>query len=307
MRQRNGILATVIVAIVALSGVSAVQAASQFTPAERDYVTVRDAAIARIKARVEAADKIDDAISAEDKNALAELATRLRAIVGAVTMAGFGSPKSNIETLIPEMGFGQLDGLVAASADGKSSVIVTTVPLLMDWLRGHKNWWGKKHAAMPQDIAAALRTEGFYTQATASDAAMVQYGALPVKKPAGATLAFAIFAARTQDMSPPAPDQVFVTLVKGGKVFIGHAPLAQAIVPDPSCAALRATFHQRAEKAFEAYRAGGLKDARLADRASAREKEGDEKQRRCVGEKLAAGARAQAAKQAQAMIEAMAQ
>ena len=43
-----------------------------------------------------------------------------------------------------------------------------------------------------------------------------------------------------------------------------------------------------------------------ADRASALEKEGDEKQRRCVGEKLTAGARAQADKQAQSLIEAMA-
>jgi hypothetical protein len=200
------------------------------------------------------------------------------------------------------MDFGLLDGLVVASPDGKSRVIVTTEPLFMSWLRGHKNWWGKD-SEMPQDIAAAVRTEAFYTQATSQDAAMVQYGEVLVRKPDGATFAFAILGARTQDLSPPAPDQMFVTLVKGSRVFLANAPLTQPIAPDPSCAALRESFHKSAEKLYDAYRTSGLKDATLTDRAGALENEGDEKQRQCVGEKMTAEQRAQAVKQAQAVIE----
>jgi hypothetical protein len=160
MRQRNGILAIVIVAIVALSGVSAARAAPQFTSAERDYVTVRDAAIARIKKLVDAPKPDNAAISAADKNALADLETRLRAIASPPAIAGYGEAKSNLETLQQEMGYGYLDGWVVRSSDNKSSVIVTVEPLFMAWLRGHKNWW-EKSAPMPQDIAAALRTEAF--------------------------------------------------------------------------------------------------------------------------------------------------
>ncbi len=297
MRQLTGILALVLV----VCGVAPAPAASP----EQDYIAARDAAIAKLKARVDATNKIDDAVSADNDKALAGLETRLRAIVGPVTIAGFGPAKSNLETLLSEMDFGLLDGLVVASPDDKSRVIVTTVPLFMRWLRGHRHWWGKD-SEMPQDIAAAVRTEAFYTQATSQDAAMVEYGAVPVTKPDGATFAFAILGARTQDQSPPAPDQMFVTLVTGGRVFIGNAPLAAKIEPDPACADLRASFEQRAKAAMEAYNASGLKDQKQFDRYTALQKEGDGAERRCFAEKLSPGARAQAAKQAQGMIEAMA-
>jgi hypothetical protein len=301
MRPLIGILAIAI----GLLQASAVQAASQMTPLERDYLAVRDAAIAKLKTRADAANNIDDAVSADNDKALAALEARLHAIVGPVTIAGFGSPKSNLDTLISEMDFGLLDGLVVASPDGKSRVIVTTEPLFMSWLRGHKNWWGKD-SEMPQDIVAAVRTEAFYTQATSQDAAMVAYGEVPVRKTAGATFAFAILGARTQDQNPPAPDQMFVTLVKAGRVFLANAPLAQAIVPDPSCAVLRETFHQRSQQALDAYRAKGVNDKKLIDGAEALENDGDFAQRRCVGEKMTADQRAQATKQAQEVVEVMA-
>lgn len=283
---------------------AAPQTAIPVTAAERDYLAARDAAIAAIKIRFDSG-KPDDALSAADSNARAALDTQLRAIIGVVTVAGFGPAKINLDTLMPEMGFGQLDGLVVASADAKSSVIVTTVPLLMHWLRGHRHWWGARGATMPQDIAGAARSEAFYTQATASGAATVAYGTLAVTKPSGVRLASAILAARTQDLSPPAPDQIFVVLEKDGRVAIANAPLAQVLAPDMDCAALRARFAARANAAFEAYRASGLKDTQQYDRSTALEQEGDRAQRRCFAEKLPAAARAQATQQAQALIDAL--
>ncbi|HEY4140901.1 MAG TPA: hypothetical protein VGM57_05775 [Pseudolabrys sp.] len=298
-------LAGVLAIMFALSGFAAGQGTSPLTPAEQDYIAARDAAIATIKKLVDAPKPDNDAISAADDKALAGLEAKLRTIVGPVSIAGYGDAKSNLDTLQQEMGFGYLDGLVVRSPDSTSSFIVTTEPLFMAWLRGHKNWW-EKSAPMPQDIAAAVRTEAFYTQAISTDSAMVSYGTVPVKKPDGATFAFAILGARTQDLSPPAPDQMFVTLVKGSRVFVANVPLAQAIEPDPSCAALRESFRKRAEKLYETDRAGGTKDETLTDRAGALENEGDEKQRQCVGEKMTAEQRAAVVKQAQTTIDGMA-
>lgn len=285
-------LAGLLAVILTLGGVAAAAAQTPpLTQAEQGYLSARDAAIAAIKARIDA--KASDAdISAADDKALADLETRLRAIVGPVSVTGFGDAKINLETLQQELGFGYLDGLVVRSPDSTSSVVVTTEALFAAWLRGHKDFW--KGTPMPQTIAAAVRAEAFYTQGLSTDAAMVSYGELPVKKPAGASFAFAILGARTQDQSPEAPDQIFVTVVKAGRVFVATVPLAVAIKPDPSCAALRASFAKRA------------KAARESGRAEALEQQGDEKQRLCVGEKMKAAERAAAVKQAEAVAATMA-
>lgn len=270
-------LALVLAALCGFAGAASAQTAKMSAPMsatlsaqEREYLTARDAEITKIKTQLDAGKDIN-AIGGDDHKALADLETRLRGIVGAVTIAGYGAAKSNLETLIPELGFGQLDGLAVASADNKTAITVTTEPLLAQWLRGHRNWWGEKGAKMPQDLAGALRSEAFYTQATAQGAAMVAYGPLPVTKPQGASLAFAMLAARTQDQSPPAPDRMFVTLVQGGRVSIAEVRLAGTIEAVPAC-------------------------AKAADRA----------QRRCFAGKMPAAARAKAAQQAQAMLELMA-
>ena len=61
---------------------------------------------------------------------------------------------------------------------------MTTDALLDHWLDEHKNWWGPKVANVPQDVAAALKSEAFYTQALMTDAAIMKYAELPVAKPA---------------------------------------------------------------------------------------------------------------------------
>lgn len=296
-------LAGLLAVILTLGGVAAAAAQTPpLTQAEQGYLSARDAAIAAIKARIDAkASDVD--ISATDDKALADLETRLRAIVGPVSVAGFGDAKINLETLQQELGFGYLDGLVVRSPDSTSSIVVTTEALFAAWLRGHKDFW--KGTPMPQTIAAAVRAEAFYTQGLSTDAAMVSYGELPVKKPAGASFAFAILGARTQDQSPPAPDQIFVTVVKGGRVFVANAPLKLAMKPPASCAALRASFKKRADALRATYQSGGMKDEKLTSRADALEQEGDEKQRLCVGEKMSADQRAQATRQTDAFIDTM--
>jgi hypothetical protein len=47
---------------------------------------------------------------------------------------------------------------------------------LAGWLRAHKDWWDKGLKNVPQQIAAALDDESFYTQAMSTDAAVVNFG-----------------------------------------------------------------------------------------------------------------------------------
>ncbi|HXL27733.1 MAG TPA: hypothetical protein VN968_00345, partial [Bradyrhizobium sp.] len=109
--------------------------------------------------------------------------------------------------------FGMLDGLRfdaelgttgeragGNGADGKyvepkAHIIITTQTILARWLRAHKDWWDKGLKNVPQQIAAALKDESFYTQAMSTDAAVVNFDPLPIAKPASATFAYGMLAA----------------------------------------------------------------------------------------------------------------
>jgi hypothetical protein len=84
-------------------------------------------------------------------------------------------------------------------ADGKyvepkAHIIITTQTILARWLRAHKDWWDKGLKNVPQQIAAALKDESFYTQAMSTDAAVVNFDPLPIAKPASATFAYGMLA-----------------------------------------------------------------------------------------------------------------
>src|SRR3984893_12567675 len=136
---------------------------------------------------------------------------QLRRIIGDIAIRGFSSQgKTNFDTLSTGgVGFGQLDGLAFSSQDGKAQFVVTTETLLHDWLRTHKNWW-KKEKNAPQKVEDALKSEPFYTQAISTDAAVVKYAEVPVKKNASAQVV-AILDARSQDMVPRTPDELIVS------------------------------------------------------------------------------------------------
>ncbi len=163
------------------------------------------------------------------------------------------------------MGFGLLDGLRFDAltgengekagengADGKyvapkAHIIVTTQSIFGRWLRAHKEWWGKKVTNVPQQMAAALKDESFYTQAISTDAAIVNFNALPVAKPAPATFAFAMLGGRTQDTAPDEADEVFTAAIASGKVYITYGSISPK-VKVPTCIAVRAGYIKKAEQ-----------------------------------------------------------
>ena len=256
---------------------------AQAASPQETYLAARDKAVTELSAATSNGTGEEPAY----KKAVADLKDQLSAMVGAVTVKGISaSVKLNADTLYKDdQGFGALDGLIYASSDEKTSMVVTTQALLQHWLVEHKTWYGEKSADLPQTAEEAAKVDIFYTQAFQTDAAFVLYGTLPVAKPAGADFAIAQLAGRTQSEVPDAPDELVVTLSRGGRFYMIDAPLAGTMTKIPACAKLRAAAHAKAEKLQQAYAASGNKDEKLFDQSTATEQEGDEAYSRCYGDK----------------------
>jgi hypothetical protein len=176
----------------------------------------------------------------------------MRALVGPVVIKGMaGESKLNLDTLYDGFeGFGLLDGMVYGALDAKTRVIVTTESLFKHWLREHKDWWGKT-GYVAQDMSAAVKQNDFYTQAVLTDAAILHYADLPVRKPAGAAFAYAMLAARTQDRAPPKAFEIFVAMAQGGRVFVANTAEFASIGPMAACDAIRMDYDKQAEEAAQ--------------------------------------------------------
>jgi hypothetical protein len=196
---------------------------AQAASLEQTYFASRDGYIAKFSQTNSPED-----FSKQHDVALDDLAKLLRPIVGTVAIKGLSAqPKSNVNTLSRgDSGFGQLDGLVFASPDEKTRVVVTTTGLLNHWLREHED--------VPQQIDAALRSEAFYTQAL-TDAALTKYADIPVVKPVKAKLAVAVLGLRSNGVVAGTPNEVDVAVVQAARVFVVSAPVTAQIDMIPAC------------------------------------------------------------------------
>jgi hypothetical protein len=260
--------------------------ASQASPLEEAYFAARDDSIAKFKA-VEDAGKYDDDARRLHKLALAQLGKLTEPIVGPVALKGFPArPKTNLDSLVAgDFGFGLLDGLNYASSDGKTHVIVTTDSLFDHWLREHRDWWGPKTENVPQQVEAALRSEAFYTQALQTDSAISRYVALPVVKPARAKFAYAMLIARTQILGPRTPDELMVSVVWGGRVFVINASTRTRVKAIAVCDAIWKEGKRKAAEAQDAYIASQLEDKELFEQGTKAEEAGDAAFHRCFAER----------------------
>ena len=228
---------------------------------EDGYIAARNVAIAKLKAAVDAekrgpTDGYSDKILAMEKEARAALERQMRAIVGPIAIKGLqGKGALNLDTLFEgDESFGVLDGMSFASADDKTSVIVTTDGLLHRWLVEHKEWWGKDKSDMPQAPVAAVKEAAFYSQAMVTDSAVMRFAVLPLRKPSGVAFAFAMLAARTQDEVPPKADEIYIAVARGGHVFIGRTQRFAPVGLIASCDAIRAEWVKKSVEAAEKQR-----------------------------------------------------
>jgi hypothetical protein len=257
-RDRRSAPAVCIGALLALCAMAG-PVAAQSRSLEDRYVAARDAATARFTP--EMAPKLGDNIVKAEETARAGLERQMRAIVGPVEIKGLGAGKLSLGSLYPgDLGFGSLDGLMFASEDYKTAIVVTTRSLFMRWLGAHKT---PKDDALPQEPEKAFRIETFYFRAMMSDSAILRFAEVPLGAPATKPV-YAMLDARSQDDIPYAANEVFVAAIKGDRAFVGHAPIEPEFAV-PACSAARKDAQNKAEAASAAADAAGVKDkARLA-------------------------------------------
>ena len=195
------------------------------------------------------------------------------------------------------------DGADGKYVEPKAHIIVTTQTLFERWLRAHKDWWGKNIKNVPQQIGAALKDESFYTQAISSGAAVVNFNSLPIAKPAAASFAHAMLAGRTQSEIPDAADEVFVSAIANGKVYIAYGSIDPK-VQVPACLAIRTGYNKKAEQADDDLRSGKI-DRKGFDKLGDLRQKGEDAYKRCFAQNAPSNpAFAEATRQAERLLSA---
>jgi len=264
---------------------------------EQAYLAARDAAIAKLKTDGE----VSDAMMKQEKAARADLAKRLAKIIGPVAIKGLAAKgTANLDTLFEgDVGFGMLDGLRYATSDGKQAVVVTTTGLLDAWVAGRP-----QDSKLPASATEALKAETAYTQAISSDAAVSRYAEIPITKPAGASFAYAMLTATSQDVGPPAPTDIIVALIAGDRAYIVSANATAKITAIGACEAIAKELSAQADVAYQKYTASELKDEAAFNESTRLRESADTEYRRCYGEKASSEPFfAGVLKQAQALVD----
>jgi hypothetical protein len=164
---------------------------------------------------------------------LDDLERQLQQLIGPYIRKGFSAKgKINLETLAPELGYGKLDGLIYSSVDGRTTILVTTKELLINWLNTSFEWPG---GAGVHDPMAVLGTEPFYTQALGFDNHASDLGDLPILKPKGATVATAMLSTWSQDVVNFPPYLILATELYGDRVYLLSQQINVTMPPIQTC------------------------------------------------------------------------
>lgn len=256
--------------------------AAQAASSEESYLSARD----QYTKTFNQIETWSDSTSNQHQAALDDLEKQLRKILGPFVESGFSAEgKINLDTLVPsDEGYGVLDGLAYSSTDERTRIVVTSDTLFTHWLKEHENWWDG-YANVPQEVDAALQSEVFYTQAISTDAAVTEYAAIPIAKPAKAKFAFAMLAGRSQDIVPMVPDEVMLSVVTDHRVFVVIAPAASKTAGIPACDLVWQDFQKRADQAYTAYTNSNPQDDKLFDAYTQIQEEGSGAFGRCYNER----------------------
>jgi hypothetical protein len=132
---------------------------------------------------------------------------------------------------------------------------------------------------VPQQIAAALRDESFYTQAISSGSAVINFNSLPIAKPASAVFVYGMLAGRTQSEIPNAADEMFVSALANGKAYVAYGSIEPQVKID-ECIAIRADTNKRSAQAEDDFRFGKI-DKKAYDKLGNLRQQGEDAFKRC--------------------------
>jgi hypothetical protein len=288
---------------IALTLLSAVAQAA--TP-EENYIAARDAFIAKFNPPGDLVAP-SDAASKEEEGARAELGKQLRGVIGPLNVKGFTSEGVyNVGSLFRgDMEFGVLDGL-SFTRPKDTRLVVTTTGLLDRWVKS-SDGLAPENGGTPPDARAALKLDLFYTRAIPTDAAVGNFGELPVAKPAGADFVFAMLSARRQDIGAAAPDEVLIGAIAPPRVYLVSMPMVPKVKLMATCEKLLKDAEAKANRMFEANEKAANKSETVTDEMERVREAGDEAMRKCFATRVKSDpAFVRLTKQAQEMVEALA-
>lgn len=151
-----------------------------------------------------------------DKQYTADVNARLAKLIGPVRAKGFvAAPEGTVRSVGPVEGMQPgPDGLAFKSEDGKTTLVVTTVPLLKAWAASADPGIGPAG-----DVATLFDNETLYTEVFGDDAAAFRFAALPVKRQPADGVVKAWLLGESQDGVPDGPDTLAVSVREGQRVY----------------------------------------------------------------------------------------
>jgi hypothetical protein len=237
MQARHVGLATFFLLLAAIGGAWAADP-------EAAYLAARDRAN-EIEQKAQAASAAPS--KAEDARLWAAIDAPLRLLVGSQPPNGFSGPAtiSPGKLLYGDIGAGALDGFSYRATDGSGSVVVTTEDLLRRWLKRTKTDFAD--AKFPTDPKQALQSDNFYTRAIEIYYPVMIIEPLPIRTPATAKDALAVWMEVREDKSSETPTNIAVTLQKGELFYIAVVQAKTKLTPDSGCAQARAALEEKTE------------------------------------------------------------
>jgi hypothetical protein len=184
------------------------------SPDEMAYLAARDEYIQRFEKtwkNVAGGQAKVQQLEHDAARALTDLHERLRKIIGPLRLAGLSATERlNIETLLPDPGRDQVDGL--RYGWGADDLFVTTAGLLKAYVRGHPS--------LPEDVAALAESGELYRNVWNWDVAQVPFAEIPIKRPTTMAVAKAFAVIGTQDSSDFPPNSILLFALRGDRVFM---------------------------------------------------------------------------------------
>jgi len=212
------------------------------TAQEVEYLKTRDAYIEKLKPYEKSWG--GDSVGNANSQALLNLEARLREILKDSRYSGQG--KINLETLIPSLGFGMLDGLWFEKDSMR--IFYTSKNLFLKYSNSTKI-----ENIIPENLDATFQT------AFASDAFIMDCSHLKIYS-AKSTRTYGMVGLDGQ-MTGPYPPQLLLTFVSTDKyVYLIQKFLKEPVKQLPQCKSVYENINIEAQKFGERYRASNLQD-----------------------------------------------
>ena len=253
--------------------------------AERTYLTLRD----QYRRSLTIREQHHEDVAAADDSAIADLEARLRRIVGdfnAPYVAGNG--RSNLDTVLPgDMGSGVADGMLYNSRDSTTHVLVTTPGLLEPWVTPAS----AKKSSLPRDLREALSDAGVLNQVFDVDAAVQKFTDIPARGVEPGDVVAATLVTRAQDYCRCQPDELFVSVVRGPRVFIIDTPVRDTLPVPRVCDAQADSAAAKSKVMYDRALRATPSDTVLLKAGSANDSVADVEFRRCYADHIVHDAR----------------